>query len=143
MIDEDEKISAHIADDLSVHSKYSVIHKLGDVISHSLPPPLAEGTTAVTTQTHEFDVEASRPAPQHEFGVTQAVKVPRLSRRGLLGRFTILAEVEDPTLYPRRIKWFITFVVATAGMAAPLGSTIIFREDALLQQKGHQLTSFL
>lgn len=74
------------------------------------------------------DVEAAQtkdayPAP---------VKVPRSQRRGLFGRFTILAEVEEPKHYTRRTKWFITFVIALAAAAAPLGSAIIFRESRSL-----------
>ena len=69
------------------------------------------------------DVEA---AQTEEFNPPQ-VKVPRSKRRGLFGRFTIIAEVEEPKRYPRKTKWFITFVVAMAAMAAPLGSAIIFR----------------
>ena len=55
------------------------------------------------------------------------VKIPRAKRRGLFGSFTIVAEVEEPKNYPRRTKWFITFVIALAAVAAPLGSAIIFR----------------
>ena len=57
----------------------------------------------------------------------QCVKVPRSQRRGLFGRFAILAEVEEPKHYSRRTKWYITFVVALAAIAAPMGSAIIFR----------------
>ncbi|GKZ30272.1 hypothetical protein AbraIFM66950_008535 [Aspergillus brasiliensis] len=54
------------------------------------------------------------------------VVVPRLKRRGLFGQLTLLAEVENPKVYPRKTKWFITFVVAVAGAAAPMGSSIFF-----------------
>lgn len=37
----------------------------------------------------------------------------------------IVAEVENPKHYARRTKWLITFVVAVAGAAAPMGSAII------------------
>ena len=57
----------------------------------------------------------------------EPIKVPRSQRRGLFGRFTILAEVEEPKHYSRKAKWYITFIVALAAMAAPLGSAIIFR----------------
>jgi hypothetical protein len=75
------------------------------------------------------DVEADHnnetdPAP---------VKVPRSQRRGLFGRFIIFAEVEEPHHYPPRTKWFITFVIALAAAAAPLGSNIIFRKSKSLQ----------
>ena len=56
------------------------------------------------------------------------IKVPRSKRRGLLGRFTLLAEVEEPKHYTRPTKWFITFNIALAALAAPLGSVIIFRK---------------
>jgi hypothetical protein len=57
-----------------------------------------------------------------------AVKVPRLKRRGLFGQMTLVAEVEDPKTYPRKMKWFITFIVAVAGATAPMGSSIFFRK---------------
>ncbi len=59
------------------------------------------------------------------------VKVRRSARRGLFGRFTILAEVEEPKHYERRTKWFITFMIAIAAAAAPLGSAILFRMFSL------------
>ncbi|OQE24625.1 hypothetical protein PENSTE_c007G05637 [Penicillium steckii] len=55
-----------------------------------------------------------------------AVIVPRLKRRGLLGQLTLVAEVENPKTYPRRMKWFITFIVAVAGATAPMGSSVFF-----------------
>ncbi|GKZ77951.1 hypothetical protein AnigIFM56816_001073 [Aspergillus niger] len=54
------------------------------------------------------------------------IVVPRLKRRGLFGQLSLLAEVENPKVYPRKTKWFITFVVAVAGAAAPMGSSIFF-----------------
>lgn len=72
------------------------------------------------------DTEAEDPKP---------VKVPRSKRRGLFGRFSIVAEVEEPKHYSRRIKWYITFVVALAAVAAPMGSAIIFRKILRLQTK--------
>ena len=72
------------------------------------------------------DLEIGRSTPSLAIGPT-AVKVPRSKRRGLFGTLTILAEIEEPQEYPRRVKWFITFVVAMAAVAAPLGSTLIFR----------------
>ena len=60
--------------------------------------------------------------------IPASVKVPRAKRRGLFGRFTLVAEVEEPKHYPRKVKWFITFNVAFAAIAAPMGSAIIFRE---------------
>ncbi|EXJ60004.1 hypothetical protein A1O7_04152 [Cladophialophora yegresii CBS 114405] len=53
------------------------------------------------------------------------VKVSRTERRGLFARFSLTAEVTDPYHYKDSTKWFITFVVAIAAAAAPVGSAII------------------
>jgi hypothetical protein len=50
------------------------------------------------------------------------VKVRRSDRRGLLGRVTIIAEVENPYHYSRKNKWIITGTIALAGMVSPMGS---------------------
>ena len=70
------------------------------------------------------DEEAVR---DHSDATQLPIKVPRSQRRGLFGRFTLLAEITEPKHYPRRTKWWITFVIALAAVAAPLGSAIIFR----------------
>ncbi|KAF1849024.1 MFS general substrate transporter [Cucurbitaria berberidis CBS 394.84] len=54
-----------------------------------------------------------------------AIIVPRSQRRGLLSRFTLIPEVTNPVHYARRTKWFLTFIVAFCGMAAPMGSAIV------------------
>jgi hypothetical protein len=53
--------------------------------------------------------------------------IPRSKRRGLLGRFTIIPETERPYEYGNGTKWTITFVVALAAAAAPMGSAIFYR----------------
>lgn len=55
-------------------------------------------------------------------------KVPTSQRCGLCPRLSILYEADDPKGYPRKIKWFITFNIALAAVAAPMGSSIILRE---------------
>jgi len=54
-----------------------------------------------------------------------AIIVDRRNRRGLLGRLTIIPEVENSHNYARRTKWFITTIVAVCAMAAPMGSSIV------------------
>ncbi|KAF7946512.1 hypothetical protein EAE96_009509 [Botrytis aclada] len=54
------------------------------------------------------------------------VIVLRSKRRGLLGIWTIIPEIESPQSDKNDIKWLITFIFAMAGAAAPLGSAIIF-----------------
>ena len=55
--------------------------------------------------------------------------VPRAKRRGLLARLTVIPEVERPYEYKRSTKWFITFQVAIAAAAAPMGSAILLRKS--------------
>ena len=59
------------------------------------------------------------------------IKVARAERNGLFGRFVLISEVTEPKHYPQLIKWFITFEVSLATLAAPMGSTIIFRMEAI------------
>lgn len=80
------------------------------------------------TISQEKDVELGVLKKVQDSPKPQPVKVPRHKRHGLFRQFTILAEVEEPKDYPNKTKWFITFVVAMAAVAAPLGSTIIFRK---------------
>ncbi|KAJ5532653.1 hypothetical protein N7494_009205 [Penicillium frequentans] len=72
------------------------------------------------------DTEAPRPLARQTTELGPAIVVPRLKRRGLFGQLTLIAEVEDPRTYSRNMKWLITFIVATAGILAPLGSSIFF-----------------
>jgi hypothetical protein len=53
--------------------------------------------------------------------------IPRSKRRGLLGRFAIIPEVERPHEYGNGTKWAITAIVALAAAAAPVGSAIFYR----------------
>ena len=55
----------------------------------------------------------------------EAVIVPRPQRRGLLARCAVIAEVTNAQDYTRKKKWTITIIVAVAGAAAPMGSSII------------------
>jgi hypothetical protein len=49
--------------------------------------------------------------------------VPRKNRRGLFASLVIgIPEIEDPKQYSKKIKGFIVFVIATAAIAAPMGS---------------------
>jgi len=63
------------------------------------------------------------------------VKVPTSERSGLLSRFLLLYEAEEPKHYPRNIKWWITLEIALAAVAAPMGSSIILRK--------HMFTGFM
>ena len=71
------------------------------------------------------------------------VHVPVSERRGLFARFAIVAEITDPRDYPNRTNWFVTFVVAFAAAAAPVGSGIIFRTYSPLALFCKMLTSII
>lgn len=89
---------------------------------------LSERSSSIHPVTEDKSPEEAFPSFQPETEGEAPTMVPRSKRRGLFGQFTLLAEVENPKTYPRKTKWFITFVVAVAAAAAPLGSSIFFRE---------------
>jgi hypothetical protein len=75
------------------------------------------------------DIEPVQPSKSRSSSVrSRPISIPRSKRRGLLARFTIIPEVQNPYDYKRSIKWFITFQVAIAAAAAPMGSAIILRK---------------
>jgi hypothetical protein len=101
---------------------------------------------------HDADIEAGsgveqqHPQPQQEptvnekrvvsrspsraassFANANTNTVPRAQRRGLLGRFTVIPEVERPYEYKNGTKWIITAIVALAAAGAPMGSGIFLR----------------
>ncbi|KAF5869561.1 putative mfs multidrug resistance protein [Botrytis fragariae] len=78
--------------------------------------------------------EGLNPALEH---IPTPMVVPRSKRRGLLGLLTIIPEVENPQNYKNGTKWLITFIVAVAGAAAPLGSAIFFPALTELSEDFH------
>lgn len=90
--------------------------------------PTSPASSGLPPAMDEKDHKSAFPS-HHPTTVPDApVVVSRSNRRGLFGRLTLLAEVEDPKTYSRRKKWFITFIVAVAGATAPMGSSIFFRK---------------
>lgn len=92
----------------------------------------ASSTSSTHSETdHENSIheETIRPHPSRTSSYRSASYyppiVPRHLRRGLLSRFTLVPEVTQPYHYPNRTKWLITFTVALAAAAAPMGSAII------------------
>ena len=53
--------------------------------------------------------------------------IQRSRRRGLLGYFAIVAEVNNPYDYSNSTKWGITATVTLATAVAPMGSSIFYR----------------
>ena len=72
----------------------------------------------------------SRPHSRRasSFANTDTGIVPRAQRRGLLGRVTVIPEIEEPLEYKNSTKWMITGVVALAAAGAPMGSGIFLRK---------------
>ena len=90
----------------------------------------SDDTNASVEHTDEkfSKMEKDLEAPEAEDLTPPPVPVPRSQRRGLFGRFALLAEVTEPKHYSRGTKWWITFIVASAAIAAPMGSAIILRK---------------
>jgi hypothetical protein len=107
--DEDEEKRPSDGD--SIHSEHS--HTSSD----SIEPIPEEKEPAQRSKSKSSSVR-SRPLSI----------VPRLKRRGLLAKFTLIPEVDRPYDYKRSTKWMITLLVALAAAAAPMGSAIILRE---------------
>ena len=99
--------------------------KDGDFQPLKIVPPLVDGGEVVGFE--GANIELGRQTTRATTIRPLPVRVLRSQRRGLCGRFTILAEVEEPRDYPDGTKWFITGVIAMAAGTAPLGSTIILR----------------
>jgi hypothetical protein len=70
----------------------------------------------------------SRPPSRRASSFANAGIVPRAQRRGLLGRLTVIPEIERPYEYKNSTKWMITAIVALAGAGGPMGSGIFLRE---------------
>ncbi|KAK8207598.1 hypothetical protein M8818_004252 [Zalaria obscura] len=98
-----------------------------DITAVAAPPAnTSEVLDIVHSPSHSRSPSTKRPAPSISSSVHRdPVKIPRSKRRGLLARVAVLAEVEEPKDYTRRTKWIITFIIAIAGAAAPMGSGII------------------
>ena len=109
----------HLPATHSIHRKITT--------SMSLPMALRSDAESQSQEKHEKDPEARVEVSRVVSARPNSVTVPRNRRRGLFGRFSLLAEVEDATTYSNKAKWFVTFVIAMAGIAAPFASAIIFR----------------
>jgi hypothetical protein len=92
---------------------------------------------------HEKKTNLSRVQSRHgsSFVNTETDIVPRDQRRGLLGRLTLIPEVERPYEYKDSTKWMITAIVALAAAGAPMGSSIFMREWLLLRTTDLSLTA--
>lgn len=90
---------------------------------YSRPSSLSDKTTRTTPGRPTLARAVSSASEKRD-----VVVVPRARRRGWLARVSVVAEVEEPHFYPRSTKWLITFIVAVAAAAAPMGSGIVLRK---------------
>ena len=103
----------------------------GVVHTNSMRPSSEDHDEAATEgETKILDLEKSQSEPP-----PPPVTVTRPQRRGLFARFALVAEVTEPKHYARPTKHIITVIIASAALAAPLGSTIIFRGFCLRHGK--------
>ncbi|KAF7896088.1 hypothetical protein EAF00_006103 [Botryotinia globosa] len=98
-----------------------------------------QSTSPAPVRPETSPIEALSPAVEH---LPQVMIVPLLKRQGLLGLLTIIPEVEHPQSYKNGTKWFITFIVAVAGAAAPLGSAKFFPALTELSEDFHASKTF-
>ncbi|EPS33330.1 hypothetical protein PDE_08292 [Penicillium oxalicum 114-2] len=120
----------------------SEIHTACSYPPDSAARPANEQTAEPTTGSDEKNIQEP-PAPLiRQFTEPgPAIKVPRARRRGLFAQLTLIAEVEDPKTYSRKLKWFITFIVAVAGATAPMGSSIFFPSLPQVTRELHTKTT--
>ena len=87
-------------------------------------------SSAISSGNQRMDDVQENPLSTHRLSTDLGlpIKVPPSERRGLFGRFALVAEVVNPKTYSRTIKWYITVVVAAGAMLSPLGTSIFFRE---------------
>lgn len=111
------------------HSKYEDTDSgATEKSGHSLPA----SQRSEIQQMPVVAVHPQQPKSHSSFTGSRSISiVPRSKRRGLLGRFTIIPEVERPIEYQRKQKWLITMFVALAAAAAPMGSAIFYRKLSL------------
>ncbi|ETS79674.1 hypothetical protein PFICI_09527 [Pestalotiopsis fici W106-1] len=108
---------------------------LGEKSAESAPGlPLTNPVREVATGSSDDDdndnvgaVEAQRVSSRASSTRSRALSVvPRARRRGLFARLAVLPEVHRPYDYSNKTKWTITFIVAIAAAAAPMGSAIFY-----------------
>lgn len=111
-----------------------------EAVDHDIERRAGSTSSIESRESHESTIADQRPSLRPTASMASSVrkdpiKVPRHLRRGLLARFAVVAEVENPYDLSNRSKWTITAVVALAAVAAPMGSTIVF--PALLDISKH------
>ncbi len=118
---------AHLTEKSKDERRLEADDALSTHSSHSSAP--SEQSTITDNQSHDVEAALERTLTPKK----PIIKVSRAQRRGLFVRFCVVAEVTEPWDYQNSTKWFITFIIAIAGAAAPVGSAIIFRTSTHLK----------
>lgn len=106
----------------------SSVHEEPEPHHDALVPTVSLATSAQPQTGGVIGQEAGRSRSRASTTRSKALTiVPRSQRRGVLGRLTIVPEVERPYDYKNSTKWGITLTIALATAAAPLGSSIFYR----------------
>ena len=95
-----------------------------DSLRDHIEPVVTIGETLGTLDTQSVRRAQSRASSNRSRPLSI---IPRSKRRGILGKFTLVPEVENPFDYKNSTKWGLTVIIALATAAAPLGSTIFYR----------------
>ncbi|CAM1500731.1 Fc.00g098930.m01.CDS01 [Cosmosporella sp. VM-42] len=98
-------------------------HHDGESLHGTIEPVVTIGETLGTIDTQSVRRAQSRASSNRSRPLSI---VPRSKRRGILGSLTLVPEVENPYDYKNSTKWSLTFIIALATAAAPLGSTIFY-----------------
>lgn len=110
-------------DSISIHSHASTTPTISQNEKGPVRPTALTRTTSVTPD---------------------AVIVPRSHRRGLLARFALIPEVQNPYHYSRKTKWLLTSIVAFCAMAGPMGSAIVMpvlQDISIAFDARHEITN--
>ncbi|EON68689.1 hypothetical protein W97_07947 [Coniosporium apollinis CBS 100218] len=103
---------AHSHSDDDSISRASSLHSYHDPAESKRSPSANKAASVLSRQT----TSSIKPP---------AITVPRKERRGLFAHVAVVREVTDAQHYSNKTKWSITFVIACAAAAAPLGSAIV------------------
>lgn len=119
---------------------HSVVSSTHSHTSGTDESPLGAEKNDIPEELHSVDPDAIDVQNTAELGLSRSrsrasstrsrplLTVPRAERRGLFSHLTIIPEAVNPYDYKRSTKWGITATIAIATAAAPLGSSIFYRE---------------
>ncbi|KAL9128178.1 MAG: hypothetical protein Q9175_007582, partial [Cornicularia normoerica] len=83
--------------------------------------------TPSTSRSKTSTSSSGLPSPTYGISTSTTLTiVPKAKRRGLLGRLTLIPELENSIKYSRSIKWFITITVSAGAAIITTGENIFY-----------------